>query len=129
MFTTLTFWLWVATVPLVALYAMTGIMKATQPIEKLAKTMAWAGDLSPALVRFVAVAELAGAAGLVLPVLTGIAAWLTPLAAIGLSLIQILAIGLHVSRGEVKVLPINLVLLPLSLFVAWGYRGLLGLGL
>ncbi|MNL87944.1 hypothetical protein D3C87_2173820 [compost metagenome] len=45
---------------------------------------------------------------------------LTPLAALGFSLIQVLAMGVHISRGEFMVLPMNLVLLALSLFVLWG---------
>jgi hypothetical protein len=61
-------------------------------------------------------------------VLTGILVWLAPLAAAGLSLIQILAIGFHGRRGETaKTLPMNLILLGLSLFVLWARRGLLGL--
>jgi len=61
-------------------------------------------------------------------VLTFILAWLTPLAAAGLSLVQILAIGFHGRRGETaRSLPINLILLALSLFVLWARRGLLGL--
>ena len=60
--------------------------------------------------------------------LTGILPWLTPLAAIGLSLIQVLAIGFHARRNETaKSLPMNLVLLALSLFVLWGRLSLFGL--
>ena len=42
------------------------------------------------------------------------------LAALGFSAIQVLAMGLHSMRGEFQVLPVNLVLLALSLFVLWG---------
>lgn len=128
MFTTLDFWVWVATALLVLAYGMAGVMKTFRPIPDLAKMMAWPGDVPPALVRFVGIAEIAGAIGVVLPVLTGILAWLTPLAALGLSVVQVLAIGFHARRGETaKSLPVNLVLLALSLFVLWARRGLLGL--
>ena len=128
MFTTLDFWVWVATALLALAYGMAGVMKTFRPIPDLAKMMVWPGDVPPPLVRFVGVSELAGALGLILPVLTLILAWLTPLAAIGLSLVQILAIGFHARRGETaKSLPVNLVLLALSLFVLWARRGLLGL--
>lgn len=128
MFTTLTFWLWVATVLLVVGYGLAGLMKTFRPIPVLAKMMGWPGDVSASLVRFVGVSEIAGALGLVLPLLTGTLVWLTPLAAIGLSLIQVLAIGFHARREETgKTLPVNVILLGLSLFIAWGYRGLLGL--
>jgi uncharacterized membrane protein YphA (DoxX/SURF4 family) len=128
MFTTLEFWVWVASALLALAYGMAGVMKTFRPIPDLAKMMVWPGDVPVALVRFVGVAELAGAVGLILPVLTGVLAWLTPLAAVGLSLVQILAIGFHGRRGETaKSLPMNLVLLALSLFVLWARRGLLGL--
>lgn len=127
MFTTLAFWLWVATVPLVALNAFAGFIKSTKPIPDLTKMLGWPGDVSPGLVRFIGFAEAAGAIGLVLPVLTGILPWLTPLAALGLGIIQVLAIGVHVRRKELNVVPVNVVLIALSAFILWGYRGLLGL--
>lgn len=36
--------LWVAQVLLVLMFLMTGIMKSTQPIEELSKSMAWVND-------------------------------------------------------------------------------------
>ena len=60
------------------------------------------------------------AIGLILPALTRILPRLTPLAALGVSIIQVLAMLFHVSRGEFMVLPLNVVLLALSLFVLWG---------
>ena len=128
MFTTLDFWVWVASALLALAYGMAGVMKAFRPIPDLAKMMVWPGDVPVPMVRFVGVVEIAGALGVILPVLTGILSWLTPLAAAGLSLIQIFAIGFHGRRGETaKSLPINLILLALSLFVLWARRGLLGL--
>lgn len=122
----LNFWLWVAQVLLALLYGWAGYMKSFRPLPELAPTMAWAPEM-PRLTRFVGTAELLGAAGLILPLLTGILPWLTPLAAAGLSVIQILAIGLHARRGETgKTLPFNLVLLALSLFVVWGRWSLFG---
>jgi putative oxidoreductase len=38
--------LWVAQVLLVLMFLMTGIMKSTQPIEELSKSMAWVNDFS-----------------------------------------------------------------------------------
>jgi uncharacterized membrane protein YphA (DoxX/SURF4 family) len=47
--------------------------------------------------------------------------WLTPLAAIGLALIQILAIFTeHLPKKEYNVIPVNVVLLALALFVVIG---------
>ena len=55
---------------------------------------------------------------LIVPVLTGVAPILTPIAASGLVLIMVLAIGYHLRFREYKFIPINLVLLVLPLFVA-----------
>jgi len=124
---TLNFWLWAVQVLLAAFYLMVGFMKATRPLTDLDKMMGYPSQL-PRLTRFVGVSEILGAIGLILPMVTGILPWLTPLAAIGLSLIQVLAIGFHAQRKETgKTLPMNLVLLALSLFVLWGRLSLFGL--
>jgi hypothetical protein len=99
---------------------MAGVMKTTMPIAELAKKMVWPGALPPAMVRFIGASELLGAIGLLLPSLTRIKPRLTPLAAAGLALIQILAMLFHLSRGEVWALPLNLTLGGLAAFVAWG---------
>ena len=126
-FATLNFWLWVVQALLAAFYLMVGFMKATRPLADLTKMMAWP-EQYPRLTRFVGVAEVLGGIGLILPMLTGILPWLTPLAALGLSVIQVLAIGFHARRNETgKSLPMNLVLLALSLFVLWGRWSLFGL--
>lgn len=124
--TSLNFWLWAAAGLLAVLYLMAGAMKATQPIDKLAAQMKWPGDVPLGLTRFVGVSEVLGAFGLVLPLLTGILAWLTPLAALGLVVIQVLAIGLHIVRKETQILPFNVVLLALAAFVLWGRVSLFG---
>src|SRR5688572_4600183 len=84
--------LWVAQVILAAMFAMAGVMKLTQPIETLALTVPWSADVPLALVRFIGASELAAAIGLLLPSLTRIKPWLTPLAAAGLATIMLLAL-------------------------------------
>lgn len=123
--TSLNFWLGVAAGLLALIYLLAGGMKATQPIAKLDAQMKWPGQY-PRLTRFVGIAEVLGAIGLILPLATGILVWLTPLAALGLALVQILAIGFHLRRGEAQIVPVNVVLLLLALFVAWGRWGLFG---
>jgi len=88
------------------------------PPPNLPETARWVYDLAPALRIFIGVAELLAAAGLILPGLTRIRTGLTPLAALGLALIMILAIVFHLQRGEGFV--INVVVLVLSSFVAYG---------
>ena len=113
--------LWVVQILLAAFYLYAGINKLTQPVEVLgAMNMAFALVVPEWLTRFIGLAETLGAIGLILPALTRILPRLTPLAAAGVSIIQVLAMLFHVSRGEFMVLPLNLVLLALSLFVLWG---------
>jgi putative oxidoreductase len=112
--------LWGAQILLAVMYGMAAYMKATQPLDQVAQQIAWVADVPAWLPRFIGTAEGLGALGLILPSLTRILPGLTPLAAAGLTLIQLLAMPFHLSRGEVSVLPINLVLLALSLFILWG---------
>jgi hypothetical protein len=62
----------------------------------------WTGfsDLSRPLVVFIGFTELLGAAGLVLPMATGILPWLTPLAAVGLAITVLMAAGFHTRADE-----------------------------
>jgi len=70
---------------------------------------------------FIGVCEFLGGIGLILPAMTGIKPKLTPLAAIGLALIMILAAGFHIARSEYgSFLPFNLVLESVSAFIAYG---------
>jgi VIT1/CCC1 family predicted Fe2+/Mn2+ transporter len=66
------------------------------------------------------VSELLGGLGLLLPALTGTLPWLTPLAAAGLALIMLLAMGFHATRREAPAIVFNSILLVLAAFVAYG---------
>ncbi len=112
--------LWVLQVLLGVMMAMAGVMKATQPVAELATNMVWVSSVPVALLRFIGISELAGGLGLILPAATRIRPALTPLAALGLAIIQVLALPFHVSRDEMFAVPINVVLFVLLAFVAWG---------
>jgi len=110
---------WVVSGLLAAAYLTAGILKTTRSKEALKPNMPWVEDFSPGTVKFIGIVELLGAIGLILPWLLGIADVLTPLAATGLALIQLLAIPVHVRRGEAaQALPVNIVLLAAAAFVA-----------
>ena len=112
--------LWIVQVVLAAMYGMAGTMKAFQT-AKAKEQLPWAKNRSDNFVRFVGTSELLGALGLILPLVTGILPWLTPLAAIGLTIIQLLAIFTeHLPKKEYNVIPVNIVLLALAAFVAFG---------
>ena len=62
----------------------------------------WTGfsDLPRSQVVFIGIAEVLGAAGLVLPMATGVLPWLTPLAAAGLAINVLMATGFHLRADE-----------------------------
>ena len=119
--------LWIAQGMLAALYLMVGSMKTFQPAKvRENPRMTWAHGQPDQYIRFVGVPEVLGGLGLILPLLTGILPWLTVLAAIGLTLIQVLAIFKeHLPKKEYEVIPLNIVLLALSIFVVIGRWALL----
>jgi len=114
--------LWIAQGLLAAMYLMVGTMKAFQPAmvrENL--RMTWAHGRPDNYIRFVGTVEVLGALGLILPLVTGILPWLTVLAGIGLTLVQLLAIFTeHLPKKEYDVIPLNIVLLALPIFVVIG---------
>lgn len=112
--------LWILQGLLAAMFLMAGIMKSTQPREKLVKQFPWVNDVSTPLVLFIGIAELAGALGLILPAATGIATVLTPIAAACLALVMVLAMGLHVRRKEPQAIAFNALLLIAAIVIAWG---------
>ncbi len=112
--------LWTAQAFLFLLFGAVGFLKVTQPIRALSRTMAWVADAPVGMVRFVGVSELVGALGVLLPALTGIAPWLTPLAAAGLMTVMFLAVIVHLTRGELSGVALPIALGVLSAFVMWG---------
>lgn len=112
--------LWVTQALLAASFAMFGATKLTAPIEALRAQMPWVGGAMGGAVRFIGGVELAGALGLILPSATRIAPKLTPLAAMGLATVMLLASLTHASRGEFGVIAFNAVLGAMAVFVAWG---------
>ena len=113
--------LWVVQILLALAFLLAGTLKSTQPIAKLADRMQWVKSLrTPELVRVIGILEVLGAIGLILPAVTGILPWLTPVAAIGLVLTMIGAMMLHMRRGEVSHIAPNAILLLLAAFVVIG---------
>jgi len=115
--------LWIVQAALGAVFALAGVMKTTQPREALAKNLPWVEDVPTGTLRLIGGTELAGAAGLMLPAVTGIATWLTPLAACGLASIMVLAAITHARRKEPGAIAVNTALLALAALVAWGRFG------
>jgi hypothetical protein len=113
--------LWALQVLLGLAFLAAGGMKLAQPKEKLAQNnMAWVEDFSQGAMRLISALEVLGALGLVLPALTGVLPWLTPLAALGLALLMAGAVYTHLRRKEGSAVVPPAVLLLLAALVAVG---------
>jgi len=75
-------------------------------------------DLKRGLVTFIGLSELAGAIGIILPMAANVAPWLSPIAALGLAMVMLLAVFYHLRYHESPAVPAGL--FALALFVAVG---------
>jgi uncharacterized membrane protein YphA (DoxX/SURF4 family) len=107
--------LWTVQVLLALLFLFAGGMKLVLPIEAMTKQMPMPG----LFLRFIGVAEVAGALGLILPGLLRIRQGLTPLAAAGLVVIMIGATVLNWANLGVAQALMPLVVGLLSAWVAY----------
>ncbi len=115
----MTYALWIVQGLLAALFLFAGGMKLALPLEALTAQM----PLPGLFLRFIGVAEVLGAIGLVLPGLLRIRPGLTPLAAAGLVIIMIGAtvLTLATTPGDAAGMAlIPLVVGLLAAFVAYG---------
>lgn len=95
--------LWIAAALLALAFLASGGFKILQPRQKVIDHgFEWAEDFPPAGVKLIGVAEVLGAVGLIVPAALGIGAILTPLAAIGLTLLMIGGITVHIRRREAR---------------------------
>lgn len=116
--------LWIAAGLLALTFLVAGGYKVSRPKEKLAVAgQRWVEDFSAGMVKTIGTLEILGAIGVILPAALDVAPILTPIAAVGLACVQIGAIITHVRRKETQPLPVNVILLLLALFVAWGRFG------
>jgi uncharacterized membrane protein YphA (DoxX/SURF4 family) len=109
---------WIIQGILALMFLMAGIMKSTQPKDKLVKSLPWVNDFSLQTVRFIGISELLGAIGIVVPQLTGIYPILSPIAAVGLAVIMVLASVHHLPKKEYREVGLNTILLILAVVVA-----------
>ncbi len=104
--------LWIVNILLALFMLLVGAMKLAQPKAALhAKGMTYVEDFSPGSVKATGAIEVLGALGLVLPIVTGIAVFLAPLAAIGVFVVMMAAIVVHVRRKEGFVPPLVLAII------------------
>jgi hypothetical protein len=113
--------LWITQMLLVLVFGYSALIKGTQSTERAVELgMTGVVNVRLPVMRFIAYCELFGVIGLIVPYVTGVLPILTPLAALGLGVIMVLAARIHVGLGEPGTAVGNMVLLAMCLFVAWG---------
>ena len=114
---------WIVSALVALAFLAAGAMKTFRPKSALRDQMGWVDDFSPTTVQLIGALELLGAVGLVLPAATGTLAWLTPLAALGLLALMLLAIPVHLRRHEASMVAVNVVVALVAAFIAWQWLG------
>ncbi|WAA11160.1 DoxX family protein [Fervidibacillus albus] len=109
--------LWTTQIVLALLFFMTGLQKVNPSKKEVEQTE---NGSESRLFMFIGIVEILGAIGLIFPWLLNIMPILTPLAAIGFSIIMILAAIYHMKRKEYKSIAFNTILFALALFIAIG---------
>jgi hypothetical protein len=101
-------------------FLMGGVARLVVPASRYGRwpNQQWILAVPRAGIVAISVAEILGAAGLVVPGVTGIAPILAPLAACGLAAIMVGALVFHLRRNERPNVPVAIVLIGLLLFVA-----------
>ncbi|MFF2493601.1 DoxX family protein [Agromyces sp. NPDC058064] len=113
--------LWIVTAVLALAFVMAGTMKVVTPYERVGENerMAWVETVNPAQLKGIGALEVIGALGLVLPAATGIAPWLTPVAAFALAGMMAVAVGLHLRRREPFVPSLVLGVVAVAIGTGW----------
>jgi hypothetical protein len=94
--------MWAIQIFLALAFGAAGTMKLVRSKAQLAANphMGWVNSVPEAQIRLLGVAEILGAIGLVAPMATGIAPFLTPAAAACLAALMGGAVATHMSRRE-----------------------------
>ncbi|MFK8006405.1 MAG: DoxX family protein [Saprospiraceae bacterium] len=113
--------LWIAQVLVAFMLLWGAYAKLLMPAEELALMMPWTSD-NPSLAMFTGIVDLLGGLGLILPALLKIQPKLTIYAAYGTVALMIAGSIFHGSRGEFEMIGMNVVVLLIALFIAWGRK-------
>ncbi|MFJ7022992.1 DoxX family protein [Streptomyces sp. NPDC101117] len=109
---------WIVAGLLALFYGYAGTLKVIHSPDQLRPMMAWVDPLPLPALRALGTIEILGAAGLILPPLTGIASALAPAAAIGFVLLQAGAIAVHLT-GEDRRIALNVGLATTAAVTFW----------
>jgi uncharacterized membrane protein YphA (DoxX/SURF4 family) len=112
--------LWIAQILLVLAFTSAGIRKLVEPLDKMAKRWVWVSDFQLPVIRGIASLETLGAIGIIVPALTRILPWLTPVAACGLILLMLGALATNIRYRLYSATAYTVFLVALAVFVAYG---------
>jgi hypothetical protein len=112
--------LWIIQGVLAAMFLLAGGLKLVMTAEQMASP--GPVQLPVLFIRFIGVCETLGAIGMILPGVTGIKPWLTPLGAAGLIIIMIGASVVNIMNGMPLFAIPTVVLGLLAAAVVWGRR-------
>ena len=111
--------LWALQAPLALLFLFSGARKLRRT-EAQIRAVYWVRDTPTAVVRAIGVLEILGALGLIVPGLTGVWPWLTPLAALGLAGLMVGAAWVNYRVRAYLLLAANVVIGALAALIAYG---------
>ena len=106
--------LWISQIIMAALFFFAGVMKFVMPVEQMTK----GSSLPGSFFHFIGVMEVLGAIGLIVPALSRISPFLTPLAASGLAIIMVGATVMSLPMGLAALFPFVITLI--VAFIAYG---------
>jgi hypothetical protein len=112
--------LWTTQLFVALVFLYSGINKSVLSEEQLvAKGQTGVASLPVPLIRFIGIAEIAGAAGITVPWWSSICPILTPVTAVCFTILMLLACRIHYKRGELKNCTVNLFIFIACVFIAW----------
>jgi len=109
---------WIVAGLLALFYVYAGTLKVIRSPDQLRPMMAWVDRMPLPALRALGTVEILGAAGLILPSVTGLALPLAPAAAIGFVLLQAGAIAVHLT-GEDRRIALNIGLAATAAVTLW----------
>ena len=112
---------WALQIALAAKFVSAGVTHAIRPdADMLARGRQRFGRFARPLLIVIGLSAWLAGGCLLLPGATGVEAWLTPLAALVLAVMNLLAVGFHLACREPPKIWVSLILFVLAAFVAYG---------
>ncbi|MDP9378226.1 MAG: DoxX family protein [Actinomycetota bacterium] len=112
--------IWIAQSLLALAMLRAGTMKLSRTKAQLqaSGSMDWVEDRTEGQIKGIGRLEVLAALGLILPAVLDVAPVLVAIAAVGVVLLMLGAAATHLGRGERQMVPVNLVIAAIAVFVA-----------